>query len=261
MSSQKPKITFLVGAGLVRDAGLPMSNDLTIKFREHLSEEVESNVKGNHSLHLRVYRFLVGGIRYQEGVLNRDPDGQVNIEQLATAALRLKSRLDSPLAPYVSGWNQKLVELEAMQEGLLSDFLEAIYSRLNSWLTVDDPAKIAYLARLNDFKAIAESVDLFSLNYDLCIERAFAETSHVLVNGFTESGWTPSVFQSSDMRLFKMHGSLDWVEDELHGICSVSMPRHTYAEDFEGQKPPLLIFGTDAKLTGKEPFLTLLHSF
>jgi hypothetical protein len=94
-----------------------------------------------------------------------------------------------------------LVELEAMQEGLLSDFLEAIYSRLNSWLTVDDPAKIAYLARLSDFKADAESVDLFSLNYDLCIERAFAESSHSLVNGFTASGWTPSAFQPSDRRV------------------------------------------------------------
>lgn len=261
MSSQKPRITFLVGAGLVYDAGLPLSIDLTRKFREHLSEQVESNAKGNHGLHLQVYRFLVGGIRYQQGVLNRDPDGPVNIEQLATAALRLKSRLDSPLAPYVSGWNQKLVELEAMQDGLLADFLEAIYSRLNSWLTVDDPAKIAYLARLNDFKDIAESVDVFSLNYDLCVEMAFTESSHLFVNGFTENGWTPSAFQSSEIRLFKMHGSLDWVEDEVHGICSVSMPRHTYADDFEGQKPPLLIFGTDAKLTGKEPFLTLLYSF
>lgn len=133
MSSHKPKITFLVGAGLVYDAGLPLSNDLTKKFHEYLLEEVESNAQGNHALHLQTYRFLVGGIRYQQGVLNRDPDGPVNIEQLATAALRLKNRLDSPLAPYVSGWNQKLVELETKQEGLLSDFLESIYSRLNSW--------------------------------------------------------------------------------------------------------------------------------
>lgn len=246
---------------MVRDAGLPLSNDLTRKFREHLSEQVNNNAKGNHALHLQMYRFLIGGIRYQQGVLNRDPDGPVNIEQLATAALRLKSRLESPLAPYVSGWNQKLVELEAKQDGLLSDFLEAIYARLNSWLTVDDSAKIAYLARLSDFKAFADCVDLFSLNYDLCIERAFAENGHSFVNGFTTSGWTPSEFQSSAIRLFKLHGSLDWVEDEVHGICSVLVPRHTFADDFEGQKPPLLIFGTDAKLTGKEPFLTLLHSF
>jgi hypothetical protein len=261
MSAPKPKITFLVGAGLVHDAGFPLSNDLTKRFQAHLKEQGENSINGNCALHLQVYRFLVGGIRYQQGVLNRDPDGPVNIEQLATAALRLKSRLDNPLAPYVSGWNQKLVDLESKQEGLLSDFLEAIYSRLNSWLTVDDSAKIAYLARLYDFKAIAESLDIFSLNYDLCIEQAFNENAHTFVNGFTENGWTPSEFQSSDIRLFKMHSSLDWVEDEVHGICSVSIPRHTYADDFEGQKPPLLIFGTDAKLTGKEPFLTLLHSF
>jgi hypothetical protein len=261
MSIARPKLTFLVGAGLVYDAGLPLSNDLTKRFREHLTEQIDNNAKGKHALHLQVYRFLVGGIRYQQGVLNRDPDGPLNIEQLATAALRLRNRMDSPLAPYVSGWNQKLVELETLQDGLLSDFLEAIYSRLNSWLTVEDPTRIAYLARLSDFKAVSEHVDVFSLNYDLCIERALSEGSHDFYNGFTEDGWTPAGFQASSIRLFKLHGSLDWVDDEVHGICSVTVRRHRYADDFEGQKPPLLIFGTDAKLTGKEPFLTLLHSF
>jgi hypothetical protein len=261
MSTPKPKITFLVGAGLVRDADLPLSNDLTLRFRDHLLEQGSINAQGDHALHLQVYRFLVGGIRYQQGVLNRDPDGPVNIEQLATAALRLRGRQDSPLAPYVSAWNHKLADLESTKEGLLSDFLEAIYSGLNRWLTPKESNKIAYLARLHDFGEIAESVDVFSLNYDLCIERALSEHGHAFINGFTESGWVPSVFQSAPFRLFKLHGSLDWVDDEVHGICSVSVPRHAYADDFEGQKPPLLIFGTDAKLTGKEPFLTLLHSF
>jgi hypothetical protein len=46
MSNQKPKITFLVGAGLVHDAGLPLSNDLTKKFRDHLLAQVESSTAG-----------------------------------------------------------------------------------------------------------------------------------------------------------------------------------------------------------------------
>jgi hypothetical protein len=63
------------------------------------------------------------------------------------------------------------------------------------------------------------------------------------------------------IRLYKLHGSLDWVDDEMHGICSLTFDRHPRAEDFEVSKPPLLIFGTDTKLTGKDPFLTLVHAF
>lgn len=55
MSSQKPKITFLVGAGLVYDAGLPLSNDLTKKFREHLSDQVETTQRA--TIHC-TYRFI-----------------------------------------------------------------------------------------------------------------------------------------------------------------------------------------------------------
>lgn len=261
MSEQKRRISVLVGAGLVYDAGLPLSVDLTKRFSAYLLKEVEAKPDGRCAVFLQAYRFLVGGIRYQQGILNRDPDVPINIEQLATAALRLKNRHENPVAPYVSGWNQRLVELEAEHQNLLSDFLETIYSQLNSWLKVDDPAKIAYLARLHDFVSVRECVDVFSLNYDLCIEQALNEHRLPFVNGFTEDGWTPAQFRTTDLRLFKLHGSLDWVDDELHGICSVYFPRHTHAEDFEGQKPPLLIFGTDAKLTGKEPFLTLLHGF
>ena len=40
-----------------------------------------------------------------------------------------------------------------------------------------------------------------------------------------------------------------------------SVPRHPRAEDFEANATPLLILCTDSKLTGKDPFLTLVHAF
>jgi len=69
-----------------------------------------------------------------------------------------------------------------------------------------------------------------------------------------------SVIQKASV-FTKLHGSLDWVDDEMYGICSLLFDRHPKAEDFEVNKLPLLIFGTDAKLSGKDPFLTLVHAF
>lgn len=259
-AEQKPTVTFLLGAGLMAEV-LPMSIDLTNRFKDHLSTTVPDHGEQKRlAQYLQVYRFLAGGIRFQQGVMNKDPDVHVNIEQLATAALRLKSRQENPVAAYASGWHQRLLDLEANNKELLGGFLDEIYSMLEEWLTVGTPEKFAYLTKLLDFQKHSQRVDLFTLNYDLCIEKAFAEIKQGIPNGFTEGCWQPALLQNATLRLFKLHGSLDWVDDELRGICSLQFPRHPQAEDFEGQRP-LLIFGTDTKLTGKEPFLTLLYHF
>jgi len=67
------------------------------------------------------------------------------------------------------------------------------------------------------------------------------------VNGFTEEGgWEPAAFQElCPIRLFKLHGSLDWVEDQVYSLCSLQYPRHRHAGNIEGDNVrPLLIFGT-----------------
>ena len=47
----------------------------------------------------------------------------------------------------------------------------------------------------------------------------------------------------------------------MYGICSLIFDRHAKAEDFEVRKATAPIFGTNSKLTGRDPFLTLVHAF
>jgi len=212
-----------------------------------------------------MFNFLNGGIRFQRGVLNQDPDGEINIEQVAVAALRLRDRMKNPLAPYASGWHQRIQELEELRLDLLPQLLDFIYDKLGFWLRHEKKSDIAYLERLVDFCSEGIGVDIFSLNYDLCLETAIADfANRKFVNGFTEDGWRPKtlVDDGTDVRLFKLHGSLDWIEDEkAYGLCSLQWPRHKDAEDIEGEHRPLLIFGTDQKLTAREPFLSLVYHF
>lgn len=254
-------VCFLVGAGLVKDADLPLSADLARKFKEHLEAISSPSDKATRGL-LALNRFLNGGIRFQMGVLNRDPEQTINIEHLATAALRLNERMENPVAPYVSGWNSRLIELEQGNAAVLQRFIDVIYAKLNDWLTTPPAEAIAYLSRFNDFTRFQTPVDLFSLNYDLCIETALRESGVNFVNGFTPFGWNPTSLQdSAPIRVFKLHGSLDWVENTSFGICSTRFPVHERVADFEGEDSPLLIFGTNTKLTGRDPFLTLLYHF
>ena len=115
--SKRERIAYLVGAGLATDADLPMSVELATKLRESLEQASDNEkLEGSNKLArplLSLYRFLNGGVRFQEGCLDRDPDKPVNIEQIAVAALSLKYRQLDPIAPYTSGWHQRISEFEA----------------------------------------------------------------------------------------------------------------------------------------------------
>lgn len=269
------RVSTLVGAGLCKQAGLPTSVELAGNLRETLLMS-ESQCPGvNHgglnpvesALHLATYRFLNGGIRFQQGILNREPDDAVNIEQLAVAAEALRNRQQNPASPYMSGWHERLAELERQSPEFLTKFVDFIYSQLDKWLSLNNErvARLSYIRNLVEICSDGVAVDLFSLNYDLCIEAALTiYAKKTFVNGFTaESGWQPELFTKDwAIRLYKLHGSLDWVEDQVYGVCSLQYPRHVEAETIEGgTSKPLLIFGTAQKLSPREPFLTLAYSF
>lgn len=255
--STQSAISVLIGAGAVADADLPTSAQLADRFHKYLKSQADT-IEGR--LQLELHRFLEGAIRFQRGTCGEDPGSPVNIEQLATACLRLRSRTDNPVTPYVSGWHQRLIEFERSASTVLDDYTSALFGRLRHELATPPDTKLSYLTGLADLRREGR-VDVFSLNYDLCFERVF---SHLLpepfVNGFSEKGWTPHLLDNAEFRYIKLHGSLDWIDDAELGICSLEYPPHADASLSMGQQP-LLIFGTDSKLTGKDPFLTLLYTF
>jgi hypothetical protein len=105
---------------------------------------------------------------------------------------------------------------------------------------------------------------IFTLNYDLCVEKALSAASEKFAKGFNEKGiWSPETFSDGvAINLFKLHGSLDWVDDAVYGLCSLAYPRHENADTIQGDETrPHLVFGTAHKLSAKEPFLTLAYYF
>ncbi len=258
----RAKVSYLVGAGLCVDAGLPHSVALAEKLKLYLEEKTNEAQNLDAKIQVTLLYFLIGGIRFQWARLGQNPDQLINIEQIATAALRLQHRGNDPLAPYVASWSEKVIEFESNSQAIFARFTELIFARLKEWLATPSRERIEYVNRMGDLHDEKISVSIFSLNYDLVVETAFANAGRPVINGFKNGRWEPTLLNdTADICLYKLHGSLDWVDDEMYGICSLVFDRHPHAEDFEVNKSPLLIFGTDAKLSGKDPFLTLVHAF
>jgi NAD-dependent SIR2 family protein deacetylase len=270
--SEDNRVALLAGAGLSANAGLPMSVTLAARLRNTLVQ-LSQSAEGTEAARvdrerakcwLALFNFLNGGVRFQEGVLDRNPDRPVNIEQVAIAAEELIARTRNPLAPYAAGWHRRIDELEQQDPLILKTFVEFTYSRLTEELTLKDPKRASYLEGLKDLCVDGCGLDVFTLNYDLCIETALTAAAVEFSNGFDSKGvWSPGTFaEPGPVRLFKLHGSLDWVDDEVYGLCSLQFPRHEIAQSIQSDDSrPTLIFGTAHKLSAREPFLTLAYHF
>jgi len=268
--TKPPRIALLAGAGLSADAGLPMSVELAKRLREKLLGRAEipegttaaMGAREQAKRWLALFHFLEGGVRFQEGILNRNPGVPVNIEQIAIAAEELHHRSKNPLAAYAAGWHKRIDELENGDSTLLSSFLDFTYCSVEEELR--NPNDVTYLEGLRDLCVDGSGLDIFSLNYDLCVEKALSAASEKFINGFDKDGiWSPGSFsEGGGINLFKLHGSLDWVDDPIYGLCSLAYPRHESADMMQGDDTrPHLVFGTAHKLSAKEPFLTLAYYF
>jgi hypothetical protein len=266
------RLALLAGAGLTVEAGLPTSILLATRLRETLEKDSQrftgdSDYEKTRLLachYLELYNFINGGVRFQEGVLNRDPSKPVNIEQIAVGAIELQSRMNNPLAAYAAGWHHRIAELEKLDGELLSSFVDFTYSRLEDWLALPPAQSLQYLRGLGELCTDGNGLDIFTLNYDACIENALNAGRIRFANGFDDAGvWSPlRLTDDVSVRLYKLHGSLDWVDDQIYGLCSLQFPRHEQADTIETDfVRPLLIFGTAHKLSAREPFLTLAYHF
>ncbi len=126
----------------------------------------------------------------------------------------------------------------------------------------------SYLARIADFARDGRAVEVFTLNYDTCVERACREHEISITTGFEgvdrhRRGWKPHLLRSSrasGVLLHKLHGSLTWFGSDPRMYEDLeppdpSRPKSTYA------RRPELVLGPRAKEQPDDPFAWLLNRF
>jgi hypothetical protein len=265
----KRDLLFLLGAGASKDAGLPLAIEIT--------DRIVDDIERSYVALMPLLRFVHGGICFGRGCSNKKPDERVNIEEFLIACQDLAHRSSSTLYPFVSSWHEKLAEVghlppeieEAGETNAFEFVSRHCKRRLREWLTINDSTRIKYFRNLKDFISEGFRLHVFTLNYDECVELALAhelgEINGKWTTGFHHKGWKPELFDNKKKRfdalLYKLHGSLDWVEDEDLGVCSVKWPMAEHAEEIPDTYESLLIFATALKVIPRDPYLTLLVRF
>ena len=256
MNFKENDIIFLLGAGSSADAGVPVSS--------HMVNDIEEFIKNDEKWkgYKELYYCLKSSILYGDGIRGFfKEDVNYNIERLVNVLQELEKKEIHPIFPFIGQWNTKIIEITNYDFEMIKDFKKLIIEQLKKWITLDNYKKAFYFRNFRNFKnEYAYPLKIFTLNYDLCIERTLTDIT--IERGFNnERLWdykkfidNPERVGEVDIFLYKMHGSIDWERKKETGEI-------TFSDEVSRIKKSDLIFGTDYKLQYIDPYLFFAYEF
>ena len=189
----------------------------------------------------------------------------VNIEELVNVLTELAKAEAHPIYPFIAAWNMELTKYGGADFSNLKDFRRDIVNELvGSWVNVKNDEDCLYYNNFYHYwEETRNTLRIFSLNYDMCVERACGLEN--VCRGFRpikmDDGCIRKVWKDGQMDddaadqlpiiLYKLHGSLDWRREKTSRMlyCEDSPDPCSDIDDYQ------LIFGTTYKLSYQDPFL------
>lgn len=231
------EVVFFLGAGASVAADVPTTLKFVSKFKDWL--DAQSNQ--DDSAALQKLLSVLGA--------NGKP---VDIELLMEALDSLTGSL---------GAVQALFEQSAQLSDIKSECFKKLKTALKSFIqaeTLVKSDKIGYLEPLLGFMD-AGVLDVFSVNYDTCIEQLCHIHRKKYTDGF-EFEWWPQAFEREDLdlRLHKIHGSILWYETQESKYLKIPVPPKGPAEVFSGGLAEPLMLYPMRKWQYAEPLLELM---
>ncbi|MBI4790356.1 MAG: SIR2 family protein [Chloroflexi bacterium] len=255
---KRDEILILLGAGASSDAGIPHSAKMI--------QEVESLIKEarDWACFKDLYNYVRSSIYHSEGIRGRfGNDVNYNIERLVNTLNEIAKKREHTLYPFVGAWDPTLAEVAGRDFELVVRLRNEILRRLREkWLPRKGySASAGYLKNIIKLQQeFAHPLRVFTLNYDLCVERTCAEA--VIERGFRKDtgtwDWRQFIdnVEEPNIYLYKLHGSTDWTYDK-------DTDDLIYFDDPDGieDDDAAMIFGTSYKLEYRDPFLFLAYQF
>jgi hypothetical protein len=196
--SEVLKTIFLFGAGSSKPADLPLIDEMTVDFLKTISEEG----KLPYSLTESDFRPSIEVVKN----VTRAHFGKVDLEYMMTLLINLGNDKNKLL------FQSTYPELKSVDDKQISAIQISISKFIRSRCENFDASKIDYLWTLVGLSDNGK-MDIFTVNYDGIIE-AFCEKKGInFTDGFAPN-WNSKLFDSADIKIFKLHGSLYWLRSE-----------------------------------------------
>ena len=198
MSATKREVIFLFGAGASVDAGIPDTYTFVEEFESYVKRE-QPELFDPLSKIKNVCEAFNGKEDRCEKKL------KVDIEQLLEILRRLTNR-DSDLL--LTFYAEKTFTLKMSKQIFIE--LQALLEDFIRERVIASEENLKYLQPLLNFDT---PIEIYSTNYDTCIEQLSYLNHRRYTDGF-DITWDPKNFQEDyDVKHYKMHGSIIWYEN------------------------------------------------
>jgi hypothetical protein len=191
-------VIFLFGAGASVDAGIPD----TYRF----VEEFKSHIKQNHP---KYYDQLLGILKIREGFNKKGPERkEVDIEQLLDTLNRL---IDKDKEVLLDFYESKVFIRDILDnKEIFQKLKELLQDFIRERVIVKEEKSLEYLKELLNFNL---PLEIYSVNYDTCIEQ-LSHMSHMRYTDGFDTYWDKTEFDEDfHVKHYKMHGSVIWHEN------------------------------------------------
>ena len=258
-----PEQYWLLGAGISKEAGIPLMNTLTDHIQSLLDDEYSrmyTEIRENISQNANVEDILshIGDLI---AIAERSREGQVNfngteysIEYLQNFHSEIQTRIRN-----VVRFGFKKVDGGSNEVGESENPIVDVKNHLTFVKALFDERRAGFNRR--------PPIKFFTTNYDTLLEDAFALNKIKYVDGFSGGAmahWNPEVYQEAnsyniDAELYKLHGSIDWFVNEKE----IVVRRREGAKYPDENSSRLLIYpqATKYMITRKDPFANLFSIF
>ena len=252
---KKDEIVLLLGAGASVEANIPDSRQMLARIEELVEHDQ------TWSSFVDLYRIIKSAFYFTEGQRgNFGADVSFNVERLVDILQELEMREEHALAPFVGAWHRGLTLSAGEGSKRIIDFRLKIINELRrKWVELSQVESAAYFKGLLRFQEQFQySLRVFSLNYDLCVEKACGNDQ--VERGFEGRTWDWRSFEETSdtpppLMLYKLHGSLDWKTEKDGTVRYVDAPSTIESDDVA------IIFGAVYKRQYVDPFLFLAYEF
>ena len=260
------RISFLLGAGASKSAGVPTTFEFVEEFNKIIDDSDDKKIKYlNRTIQEKIQKRLKEGsqkvdveelLRTLNEILNFG-----NFEKTAISAF-----LEEDVIYNVLHNDELNLNNDDEIQRLIKDIYDKLLNFIRAKVIIPKSEIVKKIEYLLPLRAFFDSgpLNIYSVNYDTVIEQFCAENRLNFTDGFDEA-WNPGLFDDEknfDIKLFKIHGSITWYKTEYNRfIKSLVGGKEGSSDKIElitGEKAENLMIYPAQKYEYYEPLFELL---
>lgn len=251
---KEDQVVVLLGAGASVDAGIPNATDMVEKI-----EVLVTGQDDDWTQFRLLYNYIRAATSYADGLEGMPADEvSFNVERLVDVLEALERKERHSLYPFIGAWSPRILDVAGTNFESIGEFRREIIRILRrEWVELERIEQADYYEGLLRFQQEYQfPLRVFSLNYDLCLEKVCGLEN--VQRGFEDRNWDWRLFDSTrddpkPILLYKLHGSTDWKITDKGEVQYLDSPGTIKEHEVA------MIFGVSYKLQYVDPFLFLAY--